>query len=87
MRIRYSLAMTVAALALAVVVAACGGTTSKIGSGAAVKGQPLKGGTVTVAQISGTSPNDIFPLTPRDQQQRVQPRPDRGGMAQPGLHR
>ena len=64
MRIRYSLAMTVAALALAVVVAACGGTTSKIGSGAAVKGQPLKGGTVTVAQISGTSPNDIFPLTP-----------------------
>ena len=63
-RIRRSLTITVTALALAAAAAACGGTTSKIGSGTAVKGQPLKGGTVTVAQISGTSPNDIFPLTP-----------------------
>ena len=64
MRIRRSLTITVTALAVAAAAAACGGTTSKIGSGTAVKGQPLKGGTVTVAQISGASPNDIFPLTP-----------------------
>ncbi len=62
MRIRRSLTITVTALAVAAAAAACGGTTSKIGSGNTVKGQPLKGGTVTVAQLSGASPNDIFPL-------------------------
>ena len=64
MRIRYSLAMTAAALALAGAVAACGGTTAKVGAGSVVKGQPERGGTVTVAQPSGASPNDVFPLPP-----------------------
>jgi peptide/nickel transport system substrate-binding protein len=63
-RIRHPLSVMVTALALAAAVAACGGTTSKIGTGTTVKGQPLKGGTVTVAQPSGASPNDIFPLLP-----------------------
>jgi peptide/nickel transport system substrate-binding protein len=61
MRIRYSLTITVAALAA---LAACGGTTSKVGAGNAVKGTPEHGGTVTVAQPSGASPDDIFPLPP-----------------------
>jgi peptide/nickel transport system substrate-binding protein len=64
MRIRYRLAMTVTALGLAVAVTACGGTKAQIGAGSAVKGTPLQGGTVTVAQPSGASPNDIFPLPP-----------------------
>ena len=58
------LAVAGAALALAGLLAACGGTTAKAGSGAVVKGQKVTGGTVTVAQISGASPNDIFPLSP-----------------------
>ena len=62
MRIRHSLATTVTALAVATAVAACGGTTPKIGGGSTVKGQPERGGTVTVAEPSGASPNDIFPL-------------------------
>jgi peptide/nickel transport system substrate-binding protein len=53
-----------AALALVSLLAACGGTTAKVGKGTAVKGQLERGGTVTVAQLSGTSPNDIFPLSP-----------------------
>ena len=61
MRIRYSLAITVAALAA---LAACSGTTSKVGAGNAVKGTPEHGGTVTVAEPSGASPDDIFPLPP-----------------------
>jgi peptide/nickel transport system substrate-binding protein len=64
MRIRYSLAMTAAALALAAAVAACGGTTAKVGAGSTVTGTPEHGGTVTVAQPSGASPNDVFPLQP-----------------------
>jgi peptide/nickel transport system substrate-binding protein len=64
MRIRHSLATTAAALALTAAVAACGGTTSKISGGSAVKGQQVRGGTVTVAQPSGASPNDVFPLPP-----------------------
>jgi peptide/nickel transport system substrate-binding protein len=64
MRIRHPLTMTVTALALATVVAACGGSGTKVGGGSAVKGQPQHGGTVTVAEVSGASPNDIFPLTP-----------------------
>ena len=64
MRIRYSLAMAVTALALAAAVAACSGTTAKIGAGNAVKGHPVRGGTVTVAEPSGASPNDVFPLAP-----------------------
>src|ERR1700722_5653617 len=64
MRTRYRLAMTATALALAGTVAACGGTTAKVGAGSAVKGQPERGGTGTVAEVSGASPNDIFPLGP-----------------------
>jgi len=64
MRIGYPLAMTAAALALATAVAACGGSGTKVGAGSAVKGQPERGGTVTVAESSGASPNDIFPLSP-----------------------
>jgi peptide/nickel transport system substrate-binding protein len=64
MRIRHSLATTVTALAVATAVAACGGTTPKVGGGSTVKGQPERGGTVTVAEPSGASPNDVFPLLP-----------------------
>ncbi|HEX4060170.1 MAG TPA: ABC transporter substrate-binding protein [Streptosporangiaceae bacterium] len=64
MRIRHPLAMTVTTLGLAVVVAACGGTSPKVGTGSAVKGTPEQGGTVTVAEASGASPNDIFPVPP-----------------------
>jgi peptide/nickel transport system substrate-binding protein len=63
-RIRRSLIVTATALILAVAVAACGGTTSKVGSGHAVKGTPERGGTATVALPSGASPDDIFPLPP-----------------------
>jgi peptide/nickel transport system substrate-binding protein len=54
--------MTVTALALTATVAACSGSTAKIGAGSSVKGQPERGGTVTVAESSGASPNDVFPL-------------------------
>jgi len=64
MRIGNSLAMTAAALVLATAVAACGGSGAKVGAGSAVKGTPQPGGTVTVAEASGASPNDIFPLQP-----------------------
>jgi peptide/nickel transport system substrate-binding protein len=63
-RIRYSLATAVTAVTLAATVAACSGTTTKIGAGTAVKGHEVRGGTVTVAEPSGASPNDIFPLPP-----------------------
>jgi peptide/nickel transport system substrate-binding protein len=64
-RIRYSLAATVTALALATAAAACGSTTAKIGTGSTtVTGQQVRGGTVTVAEPSGASPNDVFPLAP-----------------------
>jgi peptide/nickel transport system substrate-binding protein len=56
--------MTAATLALMAAVAACSGTTAKIGAGSAVNGTPVRGGTVTVAEASGASPNDIFPLSP-----------------------
>jgi peptide/nickel transport system substrate-binding protein len=56
--------MTVTALALAAAAAACGSTTAKIGAGSAVTGQQERGGTVTVAEPSGASPNDVFPLPP-----------------------
>src|SRR5580698_10610022 len=52
------------ALALAAAVSACSSTTSKVGSGHTVKGTPERGGTVTVAEPSGASPDDIFPLPP-----------------------
>lgn len=58
------LAIAGAALVLGAVLAACGGTTAHVGGGSAAKGKPIKGGTVTVAQLSGASPNDIFPLQP-----------------------
>jgi peptide/nickel transport system substrate-binding protein len=64
MRIRHSLTVTVTALALTAAVAACSGTNSKVGAGSAVKGTPERGGTVTIAEPSGASPNDIFPLPP-----------------------
>jgi peptide/nickel transport system substrate-binding protein len=63
-RIRHSLATMLTALALAAAVAACSSTTSKVGSGHTVKGTPERGGTVTVAEPSGASPDDIFPLPP-----------------------
>jgi peptide/nickel transport system substrate-binding protein len=53
-----------AALTLTSLLAACGGTTPHVGLGSAVKGQPERGGTVVVSQISGATPNDIFPLQP-----------------------
>jgi len=49
---------------LATLIAACGsGSTAKIGSGSITKGQLIRGGTVTVAEVAAT-PNDIFPLSP-----------------------
>jgi peptide/nickel transport system substrate-binding protein len=53
-----------AALVLGSLLAACAGTTAHVGSGSAVKGKEVHGGTVTVAEPSGASPNDIFPLPP-----------------------
>ncbi len=64
MRSTRRLAIAGAALVLGSVLAACGGTTAHVGGGSAAKGKPIKGGTVTVAQLSGASPNDIFPLQP-----------------------
>jgi peptide/nickel transport system substrate-binding protein len=58
------LALAGTTLALAGLLAACSSTPAKVGSGTVVKGQEVKGGTVTVAQLSGASPNDIFPLSP-----------------------
>jgi len=58
------LAAAAAILALATVVAACSGTSSKIGSGTPkITGKPEKGGTVTIAEV-GASPNFIFPYAP-----------------------
>jgi peptide/nickel transport system substrate-binding protein len=53
-----------AALALVSLLAACGGSSPRVGSGAATKGQLVRGGTVTVAELPESSPNDIFPLGP-----------------------
>ena len=65
------LVVTAAALALTTLVAACGGGGGgTIGGGSAVKGQKINGGTVTIAEV-GASPNDIFPLLPVDQLQRL----------------
>jgi peptide/nickel transport system substrate-binding protein len=58
------LAALTATLALATLVAACGGGSVKVGSGTTVKGQMIKGGTVTIAEQSGASPNFIFPYPP-----------------------
>jgi peptide/nickel transport system substrate-binding protein len=58
------LAAAAAVLTLTTLVAACGaGNAGKIGGGSVVKGQAIKGGTVTVAEVAA-SPNDIFPLLP-----------------------
>ena len=55
------LAVAGAALVLGSLIAACGGATPHVGNGSATKGKPVHGGTVTVAQYSGATPNDIFP--------------------------
>jgi peptide/nickel transport system substrate-binding protein len=58
------LAAVAAGLALTTLVAACAaGNGAKVGSGSVVKGQKLKGGTVTIAEVAA-SPNDIFPFLP-----------------------
>ncbi len=53
-----------AALALISLLAACAGSSPHVGSGSATHGKPIRGGTVTVAELPGSSPNDIFPLGP-----------------------
>jgi peptide/nickel transport system substrate-binding protein len=58
------LAVAGATLVLGSLIAACGGATPHVGNGSATKGKPVHGGTVTVAQYSGATPNDIFPLQP-----------------------
>ena len=64
MRRTHRIAAAAAAVALATVIAACsGGTGGTIGGGSAVKGQKVKGGTVTIAEV-GASPNFVFPLVP-----------------------
>ncbi|HET9898798.1 MAG TPA: ABC transporter substrate-binding protein [Streptosporangiaceae bacterium] len=57
--------MAAAVVALATLVAACASTPAKVGSGnnGKVTGTPLKGGTVTIAEV-GASPNFIFPYPP-----------------------
>ena len=58
------LAAVAAGLALTTLVAACAaGNGGKVGGGSVVKGQKIKGGTATIAEVGG-SPNDIFPLGP-----------------------
>jgi peptide/nickel transport system substrate-binding protein len=59
------LAAVAATIALAIIVAACGSSTPKVGAGSTVKGKPLHGGTVTVAEV-GASPNFIFPFVPAE---------------------
>jgi peptide/nickel transport system substrate-binding protein len=62
MRRTHRLAAAAAALALTTLVSACAaGGGGTIGGGSAVKGQKIKGGTVTIAEV-GASPNNIFPL-------------------------
>jgi peptide/nickel transport system substrate-binding protein len=58
------LAAITAILALGALLAACGGTSSKIGAGGSkVTGKMVRGGTVTIAEIAA-SPNFIFPYAP-----------------------
>jgi len=58
------LAVAAALVALATVVAACSGTSSKVGTGTPkVTGKPEKGGVVTIAEVAA-SPNFIFPYAP-----------------------
>jgi peptide/nickel transport system substrate-binding protein len=58
------LAAAASLVALATVVAACSGASSKIGSKTpTVSGKPLKGGTVTIAEVAA-SPNFLFPYQP-----------------------
>lgn len=64
MRSTRRLAALGAVLALGSLLAACGSTSPKVGSGSAVKGQLVHGGVVNIAQPSGATPNDIFPLGP-----------------------
>lgn len=64
MRRTHRIAVAAAAIALTTVIAACsGGAGGTIGGGSSVKGQKVKGGTVTIAEV-GASPNFIFPLVP-----------------------
>jgi peptide/nickel transport system substrate-binding protein len=67
MRKTRRLAIASALIALVTLVAACAGVSSKVGtgSGSTVKGKPLKGGTVTIAEV-GESPNFIFPYPPAE---------------------
>jgi peptide/nickel transport system substrate-binding protein len=58
------LVATGAALALTSLLAACAGSSPHVGSGSATHGKPIHGGTVTVAELPESSPNDIFPLGP-----------------------
>jgi len=71
MRINRQLAVTAVTLTLAMCAAACSGSSTgggAIGNGnsnsSAAKGPVVRGGTVTIAEPSGASPNFIFPLTP-----------------------
>jgi peptide/nickel transport system substrate-binding protein len=64
MRRTHRLAAAAVALALTTLVSACAaGHGPTVGGGSVVKGQKLKGGTATIAEV-GVAPNDIFPLTP-----------------------
>jgi peptide/nickel transport system substrate-binding protein len=66
MRKTRRIAVAAALVAIATTVAACSGASSKIGSGTTkVTGKPLKGGTVTIAEV-GASPNFIFPYAPAE---------------------
>ncbi len=64
MRKTHRLTAAAAVLTLSVAAAACGNGGGKISSGSTVHGTPVHGGTVTVAEVPGASPNLIFPLDP-----------------------
>jgi peptide/nickel transport system substrate-binding protein len=57
------LVVAAAFFALFALLVACSGASSKIGSGAKVRGKLVRGGTVTIAEI-GATPNFIFPYPP-----------------------
>jgi peptide/nickel transport system substrate-binding protein len=64
MRRTRRVAAAAALVALATIVAACSGTGGKVGTSTnKATGKPLKGGTVTIAEVAA-SPNFIFPYAP-----------------------
>jgi peptide/nickel transport system substrate-binding protein len=63
-RIR-GLSAAAAVVVLAGLLAACAGTSARVGTtGSKVTGKIVRGGTVTIAEVAGASPNFLFPYPP-----------------------